>query len=58
MHGARLRQRQAGVEAEPFRRLIDGDQRLGIAALAVDNRCTSPRVRGEVACRSAAKAGG
>ena len=40
MHGARLRQRQAGVQAEPFRRVVDGDD-LGIAALAVDDerRC-------------------
>ena len=37
MHGARLRQRQAGVQAEPFRRLVDGDDQLGIAALAVDD---------------------
>ena len=36
MHGARLRQREAGVEAKPFRRRIDGDDQFGIAALAVD----------------------
>ena len=35
MHGARLRQRETRVQAEPFRRLVDGDDQLGIAALAV-----------------------
>ena len=34
MHGARLRQRQAGAQAEPLRRRIDRDQHVGIAALA------------------------
>ena len=43
MHGARLRQRETGVQAEPFRRLVDGDDQLGIAALAIDGerRCTN-----------------
>ena len=38
MHGACLRQRQVRREAEPFRRRIDGDEQLGIAALAVDGK--------------------
>ncbi len=56
MHGARLRQREAGVQAEPFRRLVDGDDQLGIAALAVDDECShlSPRAgRGRLPGRSA-----
>ena len=41
VHGARLRQRQAGREPELLRCLVDGDEQLGIAALAVDDerRC-------------------
>ena len=34
MHGAGLRQREAGGEAEPLRRGIDRDQKIEIAALA------------------------
>ena len=44
MHGARLRQRETRVQAEPFRCFVDGDDRLGIAAFAVDHHSTSPRV--------------
>ena len=34
MHGARLRQREAGRETKPLGRLIDADEDFGIAALA------------------------
>ena len=46
MHGARLRQRHAGREAKPFRRVVDGDDQLGIAALAVDGNCFILRPKG------------
>jgi hypothetical protein len=61
MHGARLRQRETAVQAEPLRSLVDGDDQLGIAVLGGDDAgafFTSPRVRGEVACRRAATADG
>jgi len=38
MHGARLRQREAGREAEPFCSIIDGCQDFDIIALAGDNQ--------------------
>ena len=38
MHGARLRQREAGREAEPLGRIIDGGQDFSIAALAGDDQ--------------------
>ena len=47
VHGARLRQRHAGREAKPFRRRVDGDDQLGIAALAIDGNCFIPLQKGE-----------
>ena len=46
MHGARLRQRHAGGETAPLRRLIDGDQQVGIAAFAVDDCRFIPPTKG------------
>jgi hypothetical protein len=37
MHRARLRQRQPGVKAEPFRRCVDRGEQIEIAALAVND---------------------
>ena len=55
MHGARLRQREAGRETEAFCFGIDGDDQLGIAVLAVDDeRCFADGV----SRRSAAPLGG
>ena len=45
MHGARLRQRQPGVEAEPLRRRVDRRQQIEIAALAVDDERELPSLR-------------
>ncbi len=45
MHGARLRQRETRVQAEPFRRIVDGDDQFGIAALAVDDERPAARAR-------------
>jgi len=42
MHGARLRQREAGREAEPLRCGIDCEQEIEIAALAEDDEGTLP----------------
>jgi len=41
MHGARLRQREAGGEAEPLRRRIDTDEQVEVAALAENNKWRS-----------------
>jgi hypothetical protein len=37
MHGARLRQRDAGRKPQAFRRVVHGGKQLGIAALAVND---------------------
>ncbi len=37
MHGARLRQRQTGMQPKAFGRFVDGGQHIGIAALAVND---------------------
>jgi len=37
MHGARLRQREPGAQASPFRRGVDRDQKVEIAAPAEDD---------------------
>jgi hypothetical protein len=37
MHRPRLRQREAGREADARCGIVDGDEHVGIAALAVDN---------------------
>ena len=47
MHGARLRQRHAGLGAQSLRRVIDGGEQFGITALAVDDCCVIPPPKGE-----------
>ncbi len=52
MHGARLRQREAGAQAEPLRRRVDRDQQVEVAALAVDDEGESLRFQGSVPARA------
>jgi hypothetical protein len=42
MHGTRVSEGKAGCKAEPLRRFVDGEDVLGIPALAVNDESKLP----------------
>ena len=51
VHGARLRERDAGLETDAFRRSIDGDQEIEIAAPSGDDEGRAGRASGDCLTR-------